>query len=454
MKISMPMNEDDNEKSPKLESSKLLDLAYETRTIGLLEALNSQVDVRKEKDKLNLALRRIRTENIEEITGLEKTEKVYIFKRIKTIIQINTESKNQEQITIIFASGKPEKISPTSSIETQNDTYINTYQLDTSCIGIAIPKQSTIINVQSINLAEMFKNTLNLRKEIESSNISIHQKKLDLESITRNIEAQTSRSGNLMKDQKNIEKNLKELHQLRIEKEEEIALAEDQKQRVTEERISLEKSLEIIRNEIETEKRNKETAEKTTNLTNNELAHLQDSLEKIKKEILELEQNKRFFDNELSGYTKEGKSQVSIYLIIAAITMATLFFATIFTISNGLDLIQNSTNMDMIDLLLSRAPLTIGISLVISMCFALTYFMINQSIKINSERMKFMQASIIAKDMWTASETVTDLSPFDREKLRQQAKIQLIARIFEENSQSKTDSKIMDALVERVLKKE
>ncbi len=57
MKISIPMNEDDNGKNPKLESSKLLDLAYETRTIGVLEALNSQVDVKKEKDKLNLALR-------------------------------------------------------------------------------------------------------------------------------------------------------------------------------------------------------------------------------------------------------------------------------------------------------------------------------------------------------------------------------------------------------------
>jgi hypothetical protein len=436
------------------ESSKFTDLIYETKEIGILEGLSSAQENLRAKHKMISAMQNIKTEARDNIILLEKHSKLYIFKKEKAIFTIETSSRGQDQIGVIFPSGKIDIFNPTSSQEESENSRRNTYNLDTSCIGVSIPKNSTIINIISITLHDAVKNIIELKRNIERSQRTLALTEDDRTAVESRIEVLKKRLENLSTENKNSEKNLHQIQTLLIEKEREITEAETNKQRAIEERLALDSSLESIKVSIESEKKNKEIAESDLNAVKIELTNAHNSMNKIKVEIIDLEQKKSLFDNELSGYSTEGKKQVKIYLSISAIILTILLIATVTTISSGLDLIRNSYDMDMLDILISRLPLTFGISLLISMCFALSYFMINQSIKVNSERMKFMQASIIAKDMWTASEAIAELTPQEREKLRQQAKIQLIAKIFEEGGKYKYDHKIIDALFDKLLKKE
>lgn len=437
----------------KIESDKFTDIAYETKIIGLLEGLNASKERVRSEQQITHALRHTLPDTLDKIRNIEKTSKVFIFKRLKTIISIETTSPRQDQISVIFPSGSIDSTSPTSSKEEGDSVYRNIYTLESSCIGISIPRNCEIQKITAVTLSEQIRNLTQIKNDFQRSKRNLSLVSSEKREIDLKIEIAQKRLSNLNLEIENSEKNLNHTNSISIEKENQILELENHRQRIIEEKTDLENSLEKIKSDIDNEKNKKDELEKIIKKFQDEINSNQISYQALASEINNLEQKKNLFDNELAGYSTEGKNQVKIYLLVSSITLTLLLVSTFTVINSGADLIRNSYGMDMIDILISRIPLTIGLSLIISMSFALSYFMIKQSISINLERMKFMQASIIAKDMWSSVEKPDELSTYEREKLRQQAKIQLIGKIFENNT-FHLDSKYYESLIEKILKKE
>lgn len=428
-------------------------VAYETKTYKSISE-SSSLSAKMYKRKIGIILKDLNDDDLQKIKDLESRGKIYIFPKPVTIYSMEIIERSSDGIKVIFQSGALKEIQPNASERINPNEYKNTYDLDVNCRGFAVLIHSRVARLIAEETNDSIKNHRELRitaQKLETRIISLEDKE---KSIKQNILVEEKRLENITEQLKSRQLQVEITTKKLLDDQDEISKIEAIKQDMIEETTQKDSQLKDLASQVELSKNHIKTATHEANEINEKILNLDERKKEIERDISTLTQQKNLFDNELVGYSTEGRETSKIYLLIAVITMGILFVATIVALYRGIELIELNTDQPMIDLFISRMPLSLSLCLIISMSFALTYFMIKQAITINTERMKFMQASIIAKDMWTASEINADLSSEERERLRQQAKIKLITKIFEESTSPQYDAKLFERVLDKLLSKE
>ncbi|MDP2717032.1 hypothetical protein [Rheinheimera sp.] len=427
-----------------------LDIAYKSVKRGLLATLDRTSEQgKKDFERLKNAIRKfIQIDDFSNIYNLETSHNLVVFNKIYAVFSIDVLSHQHGKIFLIFPTGALKEVIPTYSSE-EGDKHLSTYKMEASVIGIAFPVRSEVREIVLTPLSDKVNNIYSLVKKEESTKARINLMVSEENKLRRDVELVQGRISTLKKESEELDKTLNYLQGQIEEKEGKVSVLDSQISALVKERGEQDKLLQEVKSEVDKAEKQNISMNESIDLNKSTITGLEKSVSTLKQEITELSQQKSLFDNELSGFNAEGKSQSNIYIFISFIVLYLLTYSVCITIDRGLDFLDYPKDQNMLDILISRIPLTVGISLIISMCFGFAYFMINQAIKINSDRMKFIKASIIAKDMWIASEGVDELSAFEREKLRQQAKLQLISKIFHDVSGHKEqDTKLLDLLIE------
>lgn len=389
------------------------------------------------------------------ILDLEKSNDVYIFKKPKLLHKITIKSHQPREMQIIHPSGTSSPISLTSSrsSDLNKKEYEIEYQPETICIGFSISKDSEILNSLMIDVNEALKNSGNMLESVTLSEQQIKEQELLINKNNEKIQQQEEKTIKASNEIRLLQEHKNQLEKMLKEQEKTIQSLEKSKERLIKENDEIELRAITTRNSIEITKEKNEELIKIALDKENSISILTGDLTELNKEIEKLRIEKNQFDNELSGYSNEGARQSKAYYAIAFLIMIIISLITIYIITNGISFIENyhsNNNANIIELILSRIPLTIGISITLTFSFALTYIMIKNIIKINSDRMKFLQASIIAKDIYYATENTEGLTIQERERMRQEAKIKIISRIFENEQNSKIDSKIAERILDKL----
>lgn len=430
-----------------------VDIAYQSERKGLLAVLDRTSEQgKKDLERLKSSIRKFSQDaDFSDILELEPTHDVIIFNKIYAVFSIELLASQHGKIFLIFPTGVLKEVLPTYSSE-EGEMHLSTYKMESSVIGIAFPNRSELRSIEMTPLSDKVKNISSLIKKEESTKARINLLISDEEKLIRDAGLTKGRISTLKKEAGELDKTLNYMQGQIAEKEAQVSALDSQISSLVKERGEQDKLLQEAKSEIDKVTRKSFSMNESIELSKSTISGLEKSVSNLKQEITELSQKKSLFDNELSGFNAEGRSQSNVYIFIAFIVLYLLTYSVVITIDRGLDFLNYPKDQDMLDLLISRIPLTVGISLIISMCFGFAYFLINQAIKINSDRMKFIKASIIAKDMWTASEGVDELSALEREKLRQQAKLQLISKIFNDVSDRREqDAKLFDLLFDKLM---
>lgn len=441
---------------------RIADLKYQSELINLRNIEDRELLLKNKNEKEKFIQKTFELQKTKDITEtiieLEKENTVFIFKKLSLLKKITTESSQSDNIYIIHPSGAFSTVSPMISSRRKNSfgiRYEVEYHPETICIGFAIKNNSETKAISILDIDETTKNGEEILKYMsvkENEIIRIEDKKQATQSELIALEEQANRLKSTLKffkDQNTQNEKIIE------EQNKTIAALEQARDRIAKENSETDLQSKKLRRINEEIKEQNDELEKRAAQTKTNILECDTERQSILAEIAKLKIEKSQFDNELSGYANEGAKQSKAYYAVTFLVMMLITIVTTHILFNGVEFIKeyNTTNnANILELILSRVPLTVGVSIILTFSFTLIYIMIKNIIKINSDRMRFLQASIIAKDIYYATESTEGINIIEREKLRQEAKIKIISKIFESEQYSNVDTKIAEILIEKLTK--
>lgn len=271
------------------------------------------------------------------------------------------------------------------------------------------------ISVHGFTLDEFHKLEWSV-KEISAERKRLDSREVELDGRELEIEALVQKKADLEKSVGTLTAEASKLATEQTQFESKIASAEAQFDNLTSKISSIQSERRILVKDIEDN---------------------QAELRKIKTEV-------RLFPSEITGFVKEGNSNIIWYVgigvpfaIILGIILKSLF-------SSAIDLTQlwrADDNVDVWIIFLTRIPFVLVAMAMIEACGYIVGRLVYEIMRINRQRLEFAKLSIIAKDVSAASSTGTDLSEDEVFELETKLKMELLREHMKNHSQSEFDYK-------------
>jgi hypothetical protein len=136
--------------------------------------------------------------------------------------------------------------------------------------------------------------------------------------------------------------------------------------------------------------------------TRNTRASAEEKLIDINSQLSEAEKNLNLYTFDMQGFDKESKFQLNKYYLGVGIILSMLFIIfsiMYFNAKSFSDLIDTSWKVSTWDILLSRLPLFTATALIIGTLSGLLFFLVNHIISLNTDKMNMLKASILAEQI-------------------------------------------------------
>lgn len=147
------------------------------------------------------------------------------------------------------------------------------------------------------------------------------------------------------------------------------------------------------------------------------------------EKLSELRSNIALFPSELSDFAKQGKSNSETLFYLAIVPILVIFSMFILLVSGAVDLTTKITSDQYVNipaLVVSRFPYVFVALIIITACYKIASFFINEIIYVNRMRLNLTKISIIAKDISSSAEAGLGLSDMERYGVRLKLKMDLM----------------------------
>ncbi|MEQ1520556.1 MAG: hypothetical protein ABL936_04720 [Aestuariivirga sp.] len=226
-----------------------------------------------------------------------------------------------------------------------------------------------------------------LEDEISNAEKTLEAIKADVESANSQILTQETKIGEQVKE-------IEGTNSLLAEKQTTISALEDQIEKRSEERKSL----------------------------NHEVTLANNRLSELKRDI-------HLFPSEIAGYVKQGARNIWLYLLLSLIPFGVICAVTYRLFSNSESLLNaflSNPNVPIIDYLLSRLPYAAVSVVILTVCYTLMHRLFAEIIGINRKKQDLFKISIVATDVSFASQQGLSLDEETSYNLRTQTKMELL----------------------------
>ena len=183
-----------------------------------------------------------------------------------------------------------------------------------------------------------------------------------------------------------------------------------------------------------------ETSERITD-SRAKLHDLQEQMHKARADI-----NVTTLD--MKGFSSESKSQINKYFWLAGALIAFLAAVFICMYNNAqtfVQLVDANPNISTWNILLSRLPLITSTTLIIATLSALLFYLVNNIISVSDDKMNMLKASILAEQI-TGSLPKNDMTDEEIRDYKRNTKIELVMNIIANKSVNIKDDKQSDTL--------
>lgn len=180
----------------------------------------------------------------------------------------------------------------------------------------------------------------------------------------------------------------------------------------------------------------------------------QSELDNVKERISKETAEGDTFTNDLSGHMKESRIQLGCYLLLALtlIGVTSVIFWEVYERANLLiGSFNTAQDTNIWQLLLSRSPLIIASTVLLTGFLALLYFTVNHIISLNKDRMNMLKASVLAEQISVSLAHDFDLTRDQRLEQSKKLKVDIIMKLFEsQQPASKLDAKNMSVMTQAI----
>lgn len=302
-------------------------------------------------------------------------------------------------------------------------------------IALAVGQIITAFKVHAPDgkLDKVSLNTINVKGYLQSDFHDIEDKVAEYQHIRSNITNElehlshtkaTSRTL-LDKNEKNISRTRSQLNKLQTE-------SDVLTNKIVKNKITLGTLSEnIISSDSRLNSTNKSITSARNNLDNlrNLSKHLDDEIKNSEEELSRLANNKNLFAYEIEDYMRQGRKDISLYTILSFLPWVLITYITWLLFNGAVDLSlidYNADNVNLVDVLLSRLPFVIVTSAIIVASYLISRMFAVKIFEINSQRLRFSEIGIIAKDISHASTDHLNLKDQDKYELRTKLKMDLL----------------------------
>lgn len=146
-------------------------------------------------------------------------------------------------------------------------------------------------------------------------------------------------------------------------------------------------------------------------------------------ELKSLQDDINLFPSEIKGYVSQGTKNANLYALLCIIPFLVLIILGIRLLNNAEDLVQSfnlDNNIDVLEILLSRAPYVIVSFAFLALVSAVLTFLLTEIVNINRRKQEMYKINIIATDVSDASGVNLELSDDERMAHLSALKIQML----------------------------
>jgi len=336
------------------------------------------------------------------------------------------------------------------------------YVVDEVVLGAILPTHSTFMLAEALDLETYYRDgriltkisqahediilSTNILKEevherISNLNAFIKEKKKTLSSFELQLESSLNEKNRL---ENSLEKDTKIIERIRDDIKIETKNLDD----VQAENERKGNQLKELNNQINLERSNfkliKEQLIDTSeqlNSSRNELCNLQEELIKARADI-----NVTTLD--MKGFSEESKNQISNYFGLSITSMVFLAIIFGFLYENATtfsDLFDANPTASAWNILLSRLPLITATALIIGTLSALLFYLVNNIISVNENKMNMLKASILAEQI-TGSLSKKDMTDDEIRDFKRNTKIELVMSVFSGRADNLKEEKQNDII--------
>lgn len=179
-----------------------------------------------------------------------------------------------------------------------------------------------------------------------------------------------------------------------------------------------------------------EAVDKNVESANNNLDQLKQTSTSINKDISDntkelsrLVNNKNLFAYEVEDYVKQGNANIRAYMFLSLMPWVLICVVTWRLFCGAVEITEIfSTTLDVsiVDVLLSRLPFTLVAGAIIIVSYEISKIFVGKIIEINTQKLRFSEIGIIAKDVSSISAEGLELEDKDMYELRTKLKMDLL----------------------------
>ncbi len=184
------------------------------------------------------------------------------------------------------------------------------------------------------------------------------------------------------------------------------------------------------------------------NEINNSISDSMGELSDLKSEIDRAKADINVTTLDMRGFSSESHNQISKYFwltLVSILLLAGVFGLIYYNAKTYSDLVDVNPTISTLNILLSRLPLITATTLIIGTLSALLFYLVNNMISVNEDKMNMLKASILAEQI-TGSLPKTEMTDDEIRDYKRNTKIELVMRIFVNKSIKIKDEKQTDTI--------
>ncbi|RTR36562.1 hypothetical protein EKG38_23370 [Shewanella canadensis] len=401
---------------------------------------------------------------------------VLLFSRahyVKTI-EVVVQSGHQSDLTGFYIQEPSKKLQTTEPIIDGRKKSRIVYEVNSQIIGFYFNLPISIVSVEVVSttpsdVSKVMENLLEVKAEMFSVASSIRGGIQNYFNLTRErIKSKRSEVDQLSTQISTLQE---EKGRLDVFISQDKGILKSVKEDISRERKSLDSSslkLHELNGEVSVLlKKNNEAILTKKNLYLKEV-ELNNSISTIEQQIkskhLELESvhekiskgtaKADTYTRDLSGHMKESRIQLGCYMLLALTLIgftSFIFWEVYDRASSLIGSFNTAQDTNIWQLLLSRSPLILATTVLLTGFLALLFFTVNHIISLNKDRMNMLKASILAEQISVSLANDFALTRAQRLEQSKKLKVEIIMKLFEsQQPTSKLDAKNMSIMTQAI----
>lgn len=406
--------------------------------------------IKHSKDRMNYEMAALNGENVIVF------KKPYLVSTIYCSSHLGLNNDKSSALRLISYKGTTKKIVPLISEKEQK------YVVDEVVWGVIMPNHSSLLSAKMLDLESFFKNESKLlgmakaHKNIISSVNSL--KESILEKFSK-VNASLSEKNKMM--------HSSELQLQSLLNEKERIESSIRKEQIISERIGKDinnatNELSKIQNKVDSRFVRAEELQAQIKHQKDKLVIDKDESKKVSEQLIDSRQELNELQEQLirakadinvttldmKGFSEESKNQISNYfwLAITSIIFLAIIFGFLYENATTFsDLFDANPTASAWNILLSRLPLITATALVIGTLSALLFYLVNNIISVNENKMNMLKASILAEQI-TGSLSKKDMTDEEIRDFKRNTKIELVMSVFSGKADNLKEEKQNDII--------